>query len=35
MRRCQVTLAMAVSIGWVVFLLEVVVLAWLIARHGR
>jgi hypothetical protein len=30
-----VTLAMAVSIGWGVFLVELAVLAWLIARHHR
>jgi hypothetical protein len=30
-----VTLAMAVSIGWGVFLAELVVLAWLVARHDR
>jgi hypothetical protein len=32
---CAVTLAMAVSIGWGVFLAELVVLAWLVARHDR
>jgi hypothetical protein len=30
-----VTQAMAVSIGWGVFLGELVVLAWLVARHNR
>jgi len=29
------TLAMAVSIGWGVFLLELVLLGWLLARHNR
>jgi hypothetical protein len=29
------TSAMAVSIGWGVFLLELVALAWWIARHHR
>lgn len=29
------TLAMAVAIGWGVFLLELVALGWLIARHHR
>jgi hypothetical protein len=29
------TLAMAVSIGWGVLLLEVVALGWLVARHHR
>jgi hypothetical protein len=31
----ELTLAMAVSIGWGVFLLMVVVLGWLVARHNR
>jgi hypothetical protein len=30
-----VTLAMAVSIGWGVFLLELALLGWLVARHNR
>jgi hypothetical protein len=30
-----VTLAMAVTIGWAVFLLEIVLLGWWIARHHR
>jgi hypothetical protein len=30
-----VTLAMAVSIGWGLFLLELVVLGWLVAKHNR
>jgi hypothetical protein len=29
------TLAMGVSIGWGVFLLELVLLGWLLARHNR
>jgi hypothetical protein len=29
------TLAMAVSIGWAVLLLEIVALGWFIARHHR
>jgi len=29
------TLAMAVSIGWGVFLLEIALLVWLVARHHR
>ncbi len=29
------TLAMAVSIGWSVFLLELALLDWLLARHNR
>lgn len=31
----SVTSAMAVSIGWGVFLLEVAVLGWLLVRHNR
>jgi hypothetical protein len=34
-RSPPVTMAMAVSIGWGVFLLEMVLLGWLIARHNR
>jgi len=30
-----VTLAMAVSIGWGVFLAEIVLLGWWIVRHHR
>jgi hypothetical protein len=29
------TMAIAVSIGWGVFLLELTLLGWLIARHNR
>lgn len=29
------TLAMAVALGWTVFLLEIVALGWWIARHHR
>jgi hypothetical protein len=31
----SVTLAMAVSIGWMVYLLALMVLGWLILRHNR
>lgn len=34
-RSSGVTLAMAVSIGWGLFLLELVALGWWIARHHR
>jgi hypothetical protein len=34
-RRCGLTLAMAVSIGWGLFLVELVALVWLVARHNR
>ena len=29
------TLAMAVSIGWGVFLLMIIALGWLVVRHNR
>lgn len=31
----SMTLAMAVSIGWMVYLLALMVLGWLILRHNR
>jgi hypothetical protein len=34
-RRRQVTLAMAVTIGWGVFLVELAVLGWWVVRHHR